>query len=98
MQGLQNTITGFKNSLGGIHGNVTRLEQKLDSHLSLCVHNMASSSIVQIGVPKLIDLIINLKNSSFGKSNRTHVPRRMELEDIGHIPNGCRDDEYCHDD
>ncbi|KAJ8421179.1 hypothetical protein Cgig2_026983 [Carnegiea gigantea] len=83
-------MTGFQNSLGGIHGSVTKLEQKLDSHLSLYVHNV-------IGVPKLIDSVINLKNSIFGKSNRTHVPRRMKLEDISHIPNDCRDDEYCHD-
>ncbi|KAJ8437341.1 hypothetical protein Cgig2_009681 [Carnegiea gigantea] len=28
---------------------------------------------------------------------RTHVPKRTEHEDIGHKPNGSRDDEYCRD-
>jgi len=93
VQGLQSTITGFQNSLGDIHGSVTKLEQELESQLSQCVHNMASSSNVQNGGSKFIDSVINLKTSTFEKSNRTHVPR-MELGDIGHIRNGSRDYEY----
>jgi len=32
--GLQNTVTGSHNSFGGIHRNVIKLEEKLESHLS----------------------------------------------------------------
>ncbi|KAJ8430648.1 hypothetical protein Cgig2_025661 [Carnegiea gigantea] len=72
-------------------------EQKLESHLSQCVHNIPSSSNVQTGGPKLVDSVIHLKNSTFGNSNRTHVSRRTEPEDIGHKPNGSRDDDYYYD-
>ncbi|KAJ8439185.1 hypothetical protein Cgig2_029723 [Carnegiea gigantea] len=72
-------------------------EQKPKSHLSHCVHNMANSSNVYTGGSKLVDSVIHLKNSTLGKSNRTHVLRRTEPEDIGHIPNGSRDDEFYHD-
>ncbi|KAJ8441033.1 hypothetical protein Cgig2_027376 [Carnegiea gigantea] len=81
----------------GIHGSVTKLEQKLKSHLPQCGHNVAGSSNIQTGGSKLIDSVINLKNSTLGKSNRTHVPRRMEPEDIGHVPNDFRGDEHFHD-
>ena len=64
--------------------------------MSQYVHNMPSSSNIQTRGPKLVDSAFHLKNSTFGRSNRTHVPR-MEPEDIGHKPNGSRDDEYYHD-
>jgi len=53
------------NSLVGIYGNVIKLEPKLESHLYQYVHSMASSSNVQIGGPKLVDSILNLKKASF---------------------------------
>ncbi|KAJ8426337.1 hypothetical protein Cgig2_024139 [Carnegiea gigantea] len=37
------------------------------------------------GGPKLVNSVTHLKNSTFGKSNRTHVLRRMKPKDIGHI-------------
>ncbi|KAJ8426272.1 hypothetical protein Cgig2_002933 [Carnegiea gigantea] len=40
--------------------------------------------------------LLTQKNSTLGKSNRTHVPR-TKPERIGHILNGSRDDEYSHD-
>ena len=97
MRGLQSTITGFQNSLGGIHGNITKLQKKLGSHFSQCVYSVASSRNVQAGGTKLVDSILNLKNSTFGKSNRAHGLRGIEPEDIGHIPNSLRDDEHYHD-
>ncbi|KAJ8431015.1 hypothetical protein Cgig2_017193 [Carnegiea gigantea] len=47
--------------------------------------------------PKLIDLVIHLKNYTFEKSNRTYVPRRTKPKDIAHISNISRDDEFYHD-
>ena len=84
----------FRTFIGGIHGNATKLKQKLESHLSQYVHTVAGSNNVQPGGTKSVDLVLNLENSTFGKSNRTNGPTRMESEDIGHIPNGFRDDEY----
>ena len=90
-KGIQNTIRG------GIHGNITKLKQKLESHLSQYMCTVASSNNVQAEGTKLVDLILNLENSTFRNSDRTHGPRRIEPKDVGHILNSFRDDEYYHD-
>jgi len=58
---------------------------------------MANSSSDQDGQSKLTNSALNLENSTFEKSNRTGGLSRIEHEDIGHIPNNSRDDEYYHD-
>jgi len=68
---------------------------KLESHFSQCVHTVTSSSNVYARGAKLVDSV--LKNFTFEKSNMTNGPRRAEPEDIGRIPNSCKDDEYYHD-
>ncbi|KAJ8433983.1 hypothetical protein Cgig2_012676 [Carnegiea gigantea] len=45
----------------------------------------------------LVSICAYLENSTFGKFNKIHALRSTEPEDIGHIPNGSRDDEYYHD-
>lgn len=87
---LKSTVTGFQNSLGGIHGNVRKLEQQLESHLSQCPHNIVGSSSIVHNGPGHVGTTSTPPQGTNPTSGR---PRNESYN----VPDDFEDDGYYHE-